>query len=148
MAVQKHQGYTFSSDKAKLDVPLVHDYLCNESYWAQGRSLPTVRKSIQHSLCFGVYQGEEQVGFARVVTDYATFAWLCDVFILEAHRRQGLGKRLVETVVGHPDLQAIQIFVLATRDAHELYRRYGGFEAKITPEKWMARSLERGTASE
>ena len=97
------------------------------SYWAQGRSFEAVQKSVEHSLCFGVYAGRQQVGFARVVTDYATFAWLCDVFILESHRGKGLGKRLIECVVAHPELQSVR-FMLATRDAHELYRRYGGLE--------------------
>ncbi len=98
-----------------------------------------VQRSIEHSLCFGVYHGTQQVGFARVVTDYATFAWLCDVFVLESHRGQGLGKWLIESVVAHPDLGGRVSLLLATRDAHELYRRYGGFEIVPVPEKWMIR---------
>jgi GNAT superfamily N-acetyltransferase len=86
-----------------------------------------------------VYVGEQQVGFARVVTDYATFAWVCDVFILESYRGRGLSKWLVECVVAHPDLQGLSRFVLATRDAHELYRRYGGFESLPHPENWLVR---------
>lgn len=96
-----------------------------------------MRRSIAHSLCFGVYGEGEQVGFARVVTDYATFAWLCDVFVLETARRRGLGKWLIASVIAHPDLQGLRRFTLATRDAHELYRRYGGFEALRAPERWM-----------
>jgi GNAT superfamily N-acetyltransferase len=84
-----------------------------------------------------VYGEGEQVGFARVVTDYATFAWLCDVFVLETARRRGLGKWLIASVIAHPDLQGLRRFTLATRDAHELYRRYGGFEALRAPERWM-----------
>ena len=119
------------------------DYLYEESYWAQGRSIETVRKSIEHSLCFGVYAAGQQVGFARVVTDYATFAWLADVFILESHRGLGLSKWLVECIVTHPDLQNLKNFLLATKDAHELYRRYGGFDILETQGKWMYRPAGR-----
>jgi GNAT superfamily N-acetyltransferase len=132
-------GYTISTDKARLDVAAIHDFLSRSSYWALGRTIAVVETSIERSLCFGVYAGAEQVGFARVVTDCCTFAWLCDVFIVEAHRGHGLGKWLVECVVGHPDLQGVRRFVLATRDAHELYRRHGGFETLPEPEKWMVR---------
>ena len=135
----QHGDYVISTDKRRLDVGLVHDYLCHESYWANGRSLPTVQKSIKNSLCFGLYHYEQQVGFARVVTDYATFGWLCDVFILEAHRGHGLAKWLVQTVIQHPELVDIKRLILATGDAHELYRRYGGFELLPNPEKWMIR---------
>ena len=128
-----------STDRNRLDLAYVHRYLSEECYWALGRSRAIVEKSIANSLCFGVYAGDRQIGFARVVTDYATFAWLCDVFIDDAHRGQGLGKRLVETVVAHPELQGLRNFILATRDAHELYRGYGGFEALAAPERWMAR---------
>ena len=141
MTVVEHRpdGYTISTDKTRLDTGLIHDFLSEDSYWAQDRPYDVVERSIDHSLCFGVYAGTEQVGFARVVTDYVTFAWLCDVFIVESHRGRGLGKRLVETVVAHPDLDGIRLFSLATRDAHELYRRYAGFEPLEVPEKWMVR---------
>ena len=128
-----------STDRNRLDLAYVHRYLSEECYWALGRSRAIVEKSIANSLCFGVYAGDRQIGFARVVTDYATFAWLCDVFIDVAYRGQGLGKQLVETVVAHPELQGLRNFILATRDAHELYRGYGGFEALAAPERWMAR---------
>ena len=131
--------YTISTDKSRLDLEFIHDYLSHSSYWAEGRPLSVVRRSIEHSLCFGVYAGEQQVGLARVVTDYATFAWLCDVFVVEPHRRQGLGKWLIETVVSEPDLQGLRLFMLATRDAHELYRVYGGFQPVENPEKFMLR---------
>ncbi len=134
-----HGDYTISTDPARLDVGFIHDYLSNISYWAQGRSLDVTRKALENSLCFGVYHGAEQVGLARVVTDYATFGWLCDVFIVEAHRGHGLGKWLIECVVAHPDLVGLKQMILATRDAHELYRRYGGFESLPAPEKWMRR---------
>ena len=128
-----------STDRSRLDIAYVHRYLSEECYWSIGRSRAVVEKSIANSLCFGVYDGERQMGFARVVTDYATFAWLCDVFVDAAYRGQGIGKRLVETVVAHPGLQGMRNFVLATRDAHELYRQHGGFEALPAPERWMAR---------
>lgn len=130
-------GYWISTDKARLDVDLVHRYLSQESYWARGRSLDVVRKSIRESLCFGVYAGEEQVGFARVVTDGATFAWLCDVFVIDAHKGTGLGKRLLERVLAEPALQGLKNFILATNDAHDLYAKYGGFKPLSIPTKWM-----------
>ncbi len=133
------EGYVISTDKTRLDLHLIHDFLSHSSYWAHGRPLKVVKKSIEHSLCFGVHSGTQQVGFARVVTDYATFAWLCDVFILESHQGRGLGKWLLETVVAHSELGALPMFMLATRDAHELYRSYGGFQNLPAPEKWMQR---------
>ncbi len=136
----QRNGYTLSTDPARLDISAIHDYLSQRSYWAQGRSRQVVERSITNSLCFGIYAPDgSQVGFARVVTDYATFAWLCDVFILENARGLGLSKWLVQAVTAHPDLQGLRNFVLATRDAHELYRRYGGFESFQSPERWMAR---------
>lgn len=128
-----------STDRSRLDIAYIHRYLSEECYWAIGRSREVVEKSIANSRNFGVYDGDRQIGFARVVTDYATFAWLCDVFIDGAYRGQGLGKQLVETVVAHPDLQGMRNFLLATRDAHALYRHYGGFEALAAPDRWMAR---------
>ena len=141
MMVNDYQrdGYEISTDKEQLNPHLIHDYLSHRSYWAQGRPLEIVKKSIKGSFCFGLYMGAEQVGFARVVTDYATFAWLCDVFILESHRGQNLGRWLVENVVAHSELQGVRLFVLATRDAHELYRRHGGFEEMLDPKRWMVR---------
>lgn len=134
----QRDGYTISTDKTRLDTGLIHRFLSEESYWAQGRPLELVQRSLANSLCFGVYAaGGQQVGFARVVTDYTTFAWLCDVFIVRAHRGRSLGKWLVETVIDHPDLAGVWRFVLATSDAHELYRRYGGFETLPSPERWM-----------
>jgi GNAT superfamily N-acetyltransferase len=132
--------YSISTDPARLDVDLIYRFLSQSSYWAQQRPLATVQTSLEHSLCFGVYDGsQQQVGLARVVTDRATFAWLCDVFILESHRGQGLGKWLIECVVAHPDLQR-GLFILATQDAHGLYERYGGFSPMTAPERWMVRT--------
>jgi GNAT superfamily N-acetyltransferase len=138
MQWQRH-NFIISTDKTRLDPTFIHDYLCNQSYWAQGRSLEIVERSIQNSLCFGLFEGERQIGFARVVSDLATFAWLCDVFVARSHRGQGLGKWLVECVVDYPDLQKVKYVMLATRDAHELYRQYGNFETPRSLDKWMVR---------
>jgi GNAT superfamily N-acetyltransferase len=139
----RRDGYLVSTEKTRLDVRRIHEYLSRSAYWALDRPLATVVTSIEHSLCFGVYDGAEQVGFCRVVTDYATFAWLADVFILPSHRGLGLGKWMIECVVVHPELQGLRSFVLATRDAQELYRRYGGFDNLATPERWMQRRTGR-----
>ena len=127
--------YLISTDKSRLDLGVVHDFL-STSYWAVGVPLEVVERSIENSLVFGVYGGEEQVGFARVVTDYATFAYLADVFVLESHRGRGLGKWLIEAVVSHPDLRGLRRWMLATGDAHELYRKYG-FAGLGRPEIFM-----------
>jgi GNAT superfamily N-acetyltransferase len=138
-SLQTQRGlFRISTDKSLLDVPLIFHWLSTMSYWAQGRSKEMVQRSIENSLCFGVYESQRQVGFARVVTDFATFAWLCDVFILEDYRGQGLGKWLIGTISAHPQLQE-GLFVLATRDAHGLYQRFGVFGPLQTPERWMAR---------
>ena len=135
----RHGAYSISTDPGKLDAGFIQGFLANSSYWAQNRSLAVTQKALANSLCFGVYSDTEQVGLARVVTDYATFAWVCDVFIAEAHRGHGLGKWLIECVVTHPDLRGLKQILLVTRDAHELYRRYGGFDCLTKPEKWMTR---------
>jgi GNAT superfamily N-acetyltransferase len=129
--------YSISTDKRKLDLKVIHGFL-STSYWAAGRSVETVRRSIENSIPFGVYKGDEQVGFARVITDYATFAWIADVFILDAHRGQGLGGWLMEVIISQPELQGFRRWVLATKDAHELYRKFGFTELKL-PERWMER---------
>lgn len=138
VAVQRG-AYRISTDPALLDIGVIHEWLSTQSYWAQGRSYEVVARSIAHSLCFGVYRGSEQAGFARVVTDYATFGWLCDVFILDAHRGQGLGTWLVETVVAHPQLAEMRLLILATRDAHTLYARHGDFVPLEQADRWMLR---------
>ena len=139
--MNKQQGiYTISTDKRKLKLEVIHDFLANSSYWAEERPLGVVRKSIANSLCFGIYKGTEQAGFARVVTDYVTFAWVCDVFILNEYRGEGLGKRLIEYIVAYPELQGLSNMLLATKDAHKLYRKYGTFEELSIPSKWMHRA--------
>lgn len=139
MANEYRRGdFTISDDPERLDIALIHSFLSTSTYWAQSRPLKVVVRSIENSLPFGIYQGARQVGFARVVTDYATFAWLADVFVLEEFRRQGLGKWLVEVIINHPGLQGFRRWVLATKDAHELYRQFGFTELK-RPERWMER---------
>src|SRR5271169_5993704 len=109
--------YRISTNREELDLGVIHDYLSARSYWAQGRSLDVVRRSVENSLCFGLYDlAGSQIGFARVVTDFATFGWLCDVFVLEAGRGKGLGKWLIKTVVECPELMRIRRIMLGTRD--------------------------------
>jgi 5'-deoxynucleotidase YfbR-like HD superfamily hydrolase/GNAT superfamily N-acetyltransferase len=131
-------GFTVSTDKAKLDVAAIHDFLSNRSYWAKGRSLETVQKAIDNSFAFGIYDETERlVGFCRVVTDFAVFAYLMDVFILEPYRGRGLGKKLMNYVFSHT-LEKVEKWYLATDDAHGLYNQYG-FTPLTAPEKFMAR---------
>jgi GNAT superfamily N-acetyltransferase len=118
-------GFTISTDPGRLDLDAIHAEL-SRTYWAAGVSRETVERSIEHSLCFGMYDpGGRQVGFARLVTDHATFAWLADVYVLDAHRGLGLGKALVAAVVAHPSARAVRRIALRTKDAHGLYARYG-----------------------
>lgn len=126
-----------STDPARIDLDRVHGWLAG-SYWAAGIPRQTVVRSIAGSLCFGIYRGARQVGFARVVSDRATFAWLGDVFVLEEERGQGLAGWLMECVLAHPDLQGLRRFLLATRDAHALYAR-SGFKPLAAPERFMER---------
>src|SRR5687767_10665173 len=130
--------FSISTDRDRLDVAVIHNFLSTDSYWAQGRAVETVKRSIENSLNFGLYHRKQQIGFARVVTDYATFAWLADVFVLEEYRRQGLGKWLIEVILAHPQLQGFRRWALATKDAHELYRSFG-FNELMRPERWMER---------
>jgi GNAT superfamily N-acetyltransferase len=128
--------YEISTDPARLDRDLVHEFLTSEAYWARGVPRDVVERSIENSLCFGLYRGPEQVGFARVVTDRAAIAYLGDVFVLPAHRGRGLGTWLIETVMAHPDLQGLRRFLLGTADAHSLYERFG-FHPLARPERMM-----------
>jgi GNAT superfamily N-acetyltransferase len=130
--------YTISTDIERLDIPLIHNFLSNQSYWAQGRKIETVSRAIRNSLSFGLYKDNQQIGYARVVTDFSTFAWLADVFVLEAHRGRGLATWLMESILTHPELQRFRRWVLATKDAHDLYRKFGFRELK-RPERWMER---------
>lgn len=128
-------AYEISDDKSRLNIDVIHDYL-TKSYWSPGVPRSIVERAIQGSLCFGVYLGSDQVGFARVVTDKATFAYLGDVFILEPHRGQGLSKKLMALISAHPDLQGLRRFMLATNDAHGLYAQFG-FSALGNPPSYM-----------
>jgi GNAT superfamily N-acetyltransferase len=132
---------TVNTDKTKLDTKFIQQFLIEESHWASNRSLETIKRSIENSLCFGAYISDKQVGFARVVTDYSTFSWLCDVFTDPKHRGKGVGKQLVEAVVNHEPLRKTGLMILATRDAHGLYSRYGGFEPIENVERFMQRRL-------
>jgi GNAT superfamily N-acetyltransferase len=123
---RERNGFAVSTDPARLDLGVIHAYLSQESYWAAGIPRGVLERAVAGSLNFGVYDGAgRQVGFARVVTDRATFAYLCDVFVLPSHRGRGLSKWLLECVVSHPDLQGLRRFVLVTKDAHALYRQFG-----------------------
>jgi GNAT superfamily N-acetyltransferase len=127
--------YEISTDPARIDVALVHEFLAN-SYWAKGIPLEMVRLSIENSIPFGVYHGQQLVGFARIISDRATFAYLADVFVLPSHRRRGLSRWLMECIVSHPDLQGLRRWMLATQDAHGLYAKFG-FSPLKSPERWM-----------
>ncbi len=125
MKVDLRDGYFISTDKNLLDVALIHSYLSEESYWAKNIPLQTVQRSIDNSLCFGMYKEQQQIGFARVVTDTATFAYLADVFIVERERGKGLSKELMKVIMSYPDLQGLRRWMLGTRDAHNLYKQFG-----------------------
>lgn len=131
-------GYTISTDKSQLDVALIHRFLSQESYWAQNIPLDVVQRSIDNSLCFGVYDHDQQVGFARIITDQATFAYVADVFVLLEHRGLGLSKQLMKTISDWPTLQGLRRWMLATNDAHALYRQFG-FAALDRPDLLMQR---------
>jgi GNAT superfamily N-acetyltransferase len=136
--IEYHRNnFNISTATDLLDIQVIQEFLAIESYWAQGIPPSIVEKCIENSLCFGVYDQEgKQVGFARLVSDYTTYAYIADVFILEVHRGQGLSKWLMECIMSHPDLQGLRRWNLATRDAHRLYARYG-FTPLRFPERWM-----------
>ena len=135
----KRAPYTISTDQDQLQLDVIHRYLTEEAYWTTGRTREMTEKSIENSLCFGVYHQDQQIGFARVITDYTIFAYLCDVFVLADYQGQGLGKWLTETILEVLDDEGVRWTMLATRDAHELYEDYGGFQKLYLPEKWMGR---------
>lgn len=130
------KGFSISTDNNLLDIDLIYNYLDKDSYWANGIPFDKLERSIKNSLCFGVYFENKQIGFARVVTDKAVFAYLADVFILPEFRKQGLSKWLVQTIMDHPDLQGLRRWSLATVDAHGLYAQFG-FTEITNPERWM-----------
>ena len=126
---------TISTDPARLDLDVIHGFL-SRSYWATGIPRELVARAIAHSMCFGAFDGERQVGFARVISDRATFAYVSDVFVVESHRGRGVGKRLMTAIRSHPELQGLRRWALATRDAHSLYQQFGFGEPRH-PERLM-----------
>ncbi len=140
LPLETHRGeYCISTDRRKLDVEAIHSYLTS-SYWSPGIPRSTVEKALSNSICFGLYHGANQVGLTRVITDTATYAYLCDVYILEEHRGKDLGKWLMQNVLSHPDLQGLRRFTLATRDAHGLYAQFG-FQPLGDPARHMEISI-------
>lgn len=130
------KGFSISTDKSLIDFETIYHYLENESYWAKGLPAGVLKKAIENSICFGIYQQGKQAGFARVVTDRATFAYICDVFTLPDYRRLGLSKWLIQTIKQYPELQGLRRWSLATADAHGLYEQFG-FTIISKPERWM-----------
>lgn len=128
--------FTISTDKSRLQIDVIQKFLVEDSYWAGNRTLEQTQTAIENSLCFGIYTEDKQIGFARVVTDYATFAYIGDVFVLEEFRGQGLSKWLMEVMISHPRLQGLRRWILATKDAHGLYSQFG-FHGLKFPERWM-----------
>ncbi len=135
----QHGEFTISTDRSRLQLDVIHKYLLEESYWATERTHEQTATAIKNSLPFAIYKGENQVGFARVVTDYATFAYLGDVFILPEYQGNGLGKLLMQAILEHPDLQGFRRWILATKDAHGLYEKFE-FSALRHPESWMEKT--------
>ncbi|MBN1300144.1 MAG: GNAT family N-acetyltransferase [Melioribacteraceae bacterium] len=137
----KRKQYLISTNKNKVQIDVIHNFL-KTAYWCRNIPEEVIKKSIENSLCYGVYAENKQIGFARVITDYATFAYLADVFILEEYRGYGLSKWLMEVILNHPDLQKIRTFSLKTSDAHKLYEKFG-FNKPEHPEKIMEKSIIR-----
>ena len=137
---------TISTDRERMDVEVIHRYLSEESYWAKGIPRELVERAIAHSLCFGAFDGEAQVGFARVITDYATFGYVADVFVLPSHRGRGIAKELMRAVRTHPELQSLRRWHLVTRDAHGLYAQFG-FAPLDAPERHMAVAVPNAYAA-
>lgn len=131
-------SFAISTDRSRLDISFIHHYLSEESYWAKGRSIEIVQKTIANSLCFGAYENGSQIAFARVITDYAVFGYLADVFVDPAHRGRGVSKRLIEAILGNPQVEDLQLIMLRTEDAHGLYAQFG-FAALQSPSLVMAR---------
>jgi len=131
--------FTISTDKQRLDLAVIHKFLSEDSYWARERSIEQTKTAIENSICFGLYDGDKQIGFARVVSDKATFAYIGDVFVLSEYRGRGLSKWLMQVIVDHPELQGLRRWVLATKDAHGLYAQFEFKEFRY-PERWMEKT--------
>jgi len=136
---QRYGDILITTDPARLDLDVIHGFLA-QSYWAAGIRREVVERSIRHSICFGAFDGERQVGFARVISDRATYAYVADVFVLPDHRGRGIGKRLMACITAHPELQRLRLWTLFTRDAHGLYRQYG-FREPRHPGRLMEQRL-------
>jgi GNAT superfamily N-acetyltransferase len=132
---RKFGRFELTTDKTRMQLDVIYRFL-QKSYWANKRSVQAIQRSIEYSLPFGIFDGDKQIGFARVISDYSTFAWIADVFIDEEYRGQGLSKFLMESMLAHPELQDLRRWVLATKDAHTLYSKYG-FTPLNKPERWM-----------
>jgi GNAT superfamily N-acetyltransferase len=138
-----HLGYQIDTNPERFDIDAIKDFLNNHSYWAQNRTRDQIVNSILHSAGFGLFNSNGiQIGFARVVTDWTTFAWLCDVYVVESERGLGLGKWLLDTVMNFRELKTLRRFMLVTRDAQELYRHYGGFSELENPDMCMERVIK------
>lgn len=133
---EEKEGFLISTDKSKLDLTVIHHYLANESYWAQHVPFDIVQRSIENSFCFGIYKEHQLVGFARLMTDCATFAYMADVFILSEYRGKGLSKWLMDFMLSNPELQGLRRWMLTTKDAHGLYEQFG-FIVHDNPERVM-----------
>ncbi len=138
-ATQIRNRFRISTNTEEFNLSYIHHYLSHDSYWASGIPMDTVKRSIANSLCFGVFEKDKQVGFARVISDRATFAYLADVFIEASYRGLGLSKLLMETIMGYPELQHLRNWLLMTRDAHRLYEQYG-FTIHPQPESVMRKN--------
>ncbi len=137
--LRKHEHFELDTNRTRLDLELIHRFLVEESYWARERTMEQTRTAIENSICFGVYEGERQVGFGRVVSDKATFAYIGDVFVIDEYRGRGISKMLMRYIVEHPELQGLRRWVLATRDAHGLYEQFE-FAPLRHPDRWMEKT--------
>ncbi|MCK9206560.1 MAG: GNAT family N-acetyltransferase [Salinivirgaceae bacterium] len=133
---EKRNNFTLTTDRTKMDVSAIHHFLAKESYWSKNIPLERVKIAVENSLNFGIFLNEQQVGYARVISDFSTIAYLGDVFILDGFRGQGLSKWLMDKIMAHPNLQGLRRWILLTGDAHELYKRYGWTNI-ASPDKWM-----------
>lgn len=131
--------FTISTEKQRLNLDVIHKFLSEDSYWARERSIEQTKTAIENSICFGLYDGDRQIGFARVVSDKATFAYIGDVFVLSEYRGRGLSKWLMQVIVDHPELQGLRRWVLATKDAHGLYEQFEFAQLRY-PERWMEKT--------
>ena len=139
MSEWQNGKFTVSTDKSRLQIDVIQAFLADESYWARARSPEQTQTAIENSICFGLYYDDRQIGFARVISDQATFAYIGDVFVVNEFRGQGLSKWLMEVIISHPDLQNLRRWVLATRDAHGLYEKFDFGPLKV-PDRWMERT--------